>query len=92
MIDVEIPKHSSILGKIFKKKIHILYTGDLGRVDNPICEKPATNMPAPDYLYLEATYGDRRHEQFNTAFQELSYVINRTVERGGKIIIPSFAV
>lgn len=89
MIDVKIKRK----GLLFKKNdLHILYTGDLGRENNPICNPPATNMPAPDYVFMESTYGNRTHESIETVYQELAYIVNRTIERGGKVIIPSFAV
>lgn len=88
MIDINLKQR-----KWFKKKdLHILYTGDLGRENNPICEPPATDMPAPDYIFMESTYGNRTHENIETVYQELTYIVNRTIERGGKVIIPSFAV
>ena len=72
--------------------MHILYTGDLGRNSNPITRKPDTDMPAPDYIFLESTYGNRTHESLEHCYEELTNVINETVKRGGKVIIPSFAV
>lgn len=96
MVDISIPKYTSFLGKIFhsekNNRMHILFTGDLGRENNPICHPPATNMPAPDYMVLESTYGNKTHESIDTVYQELAYTINRTIERGGKVIIPSFAI
>ena len=44
-------------------EIRILYTGDLGRRNKPIIRDPATNMPAPDYIFLESTYGNRLHKE-----------------------------
>jgi metallo-beta-lactamase family protein len=49
-------------------------------------------IPPVDYLIMESTYGDRLHEPVERAMDELELVINRTVERGGTIIIPSFAM
>lgn len=91
MIDISYP--TNFIGKIFgKKEHHILFTGDIGREDNPICNSPATNFPAPEYIVMESTYGNRTHEKVDTVYQELTYIINRTIERGGKILIPSFAI
>ena len=89
MIDLKINTKKFLFGK---KEIHVLFSGDLGRNGNPLVSEPATNMPAPDYIVLESTYGDRTHKGYNTIEQELTYTINRTVDRGGKVIIPSFAV
>ena len=96
MIDVSIPKYTNFFSKLVHKKadnrMHILFTGDLGRANNPICKAPETKIPAPDYIYLESTYGGKTHESIDTVYQELAYVINRTIERSGKVIIPSFAI
>lgn len=73
-------------------EIRILYTGDLGRTTKPIIRDPATNVPAPDYIFLESTYGNRRHEGNEIAMEELRKVVRRAIDRKGKIIIPSFAI
>jgi metallo-beta-lactamase family protein len=94
VVDLAFTKYSGI-SKLFHKKdekMHILYTGDLGRESNPLVNPPATDMPAPDYIVMESTYGNRLHESLDTVYQELAYTINRTIERGGKVIIPSFAI
>lgn len=72
--------------------VRILYTGDLGRDNQPIIRPPATNVPAPDYIFIESTYGDRQHENKEFALRELSRVVHEAVQKKGKIIIPSFAV
>lgn len=92
MIDFE-ARSSSFFSKIFHKKpVHILFTGDLGREMNPITCPPAIDMPAPDYIVLESTYGDRLHKSIEHSFLDLMDCINETIGRGGKVIIPSFAV
>jgi metallo-beta-lactamase family protein len=68
----------------------ILFTGDLGRLVDPIM-LPPTKINAADYLVLESTYGDRLHESTSPQ-QQIGEIINRTVKRGGTIIIPAFAV
>lgn len=73
-------------------EVRILYTGDLGRCDKPIIRNPATNVPAPDYIVLESTYGDRRHEDTHIAMEELVRIVRKAVNKKGKIIIPSFAI
>ena len=75
-----------------KDEIHILYTGDLGRKNKPIIRDPAVNMPPPDYIFLESTYGNRKHEGTEIAMEELRKVVRRAIDRKGKIIIPSFAI
>lgn len=67
------------------------FSGDLGRKNLPILRDPET-IPPVDYLVLESTYGDRLHDPIELATQKLAEVINRTVQRGGKIIVPAFAV
>lgn len=68
----------------------VLFSGDLGRPHDPIM-KPPSVMQAADFLILESTYGNRLHQKMNP-LDELSDIIVRTVERGGSIIIPAFAV
>ncbi len=73
-------------------EIRILYTGDLGRTTKPIIRDPSTNVPAPDYIFMESTYGNRKHEGSDIAMEELRKVVRRAIDRKGKIIIPSFAI
>ena len=75
-----------------KDEIRILYTGDLGRKMKPIIRDPDTKMPAPDYIFLESTYGDRKHEDSAVAMDELRKIVRRAIEKKGKIIVPSFAI
>ena len=72
--------------------IRILYTGDLGRSGKPIIRDPSTKVPAPDYIFMESTYGNRKHEDQSVAMEELTDVVKRAVAKKGKIIIPSFAI
>ena len=73
-----------------KAPFSILFSGDLGRYNEPILNDPAPVHEA-DYLLVESTYGNRLHEQTNPK-ERLAEIINETVARGGKIIIPAFAV
>ncbi|UCF63609.1 MAG: MBL fold metallo-hydrolase [bacterium] len=73
------------------QQMKIGFSGDLGRKKLPILRDPEI-IPEVDYLIMESTYGDRLHDPIETALNELAEVINRTIERGGKIIIPAFAV
>ncbi len=73
-------------------EVRILYTGDLGRNKKPIIRDPAENVPAPDYIVLESTYGDRKHEDSQIAMDELVRIVRKAVNQKGKIIIPSFAI
>jgi metallo-beta-lactamase family protein len=71
----------------------VLFTGDIGRYDQPIIFDP-TEIDSADYLILESTYGNRLHEDKNgkSGKQQLAEVVNATARRGGTILIPSFAV
>jgi metallo-beta-lactamase family protein len=69
----------------------ILCTGDLGRKGKPIIRDPEI-PPAPDYLVLESTYGDRRHEDKDDTVKKLAATASRMVAQKGKILIPSFAI
>ena len=70
----------------------ILATGDLGRKGKPIIRDPARPETAPDYIILESTYGDRRHDSTDNAMEKLAAIAERTCEKKGKILIPSFAI
>ncbi|MEO8028045.1 MAG: MBL fold metallo-hydrolase [Bryobacteraceae bacterium] len=71
--------------------IRLCFSGDVGRVRLPILRDPET-MPKADYLIMESTYGDRFHQDAGPVKDRLAEIINRTCERGGKVIVPSFAV
>lgn len=73
------------------RRSRLVYSGDLGRRGRPILEDPEA-PPGADLLLLESTYGDRRHPSGELLEDELARVVRRTVERRGKIIIPSFAL
>ncbi len=68
----------------------IVFSGDLGRYDDPLMLDPEP-VPAADYLLMESTYGDRLHERTDPA-DALAEVIDATVARGGTVVIPAFAV
>jgi metallo-beta-lactamase family protein len=73
------------------KETKILCSGDLGRKNMPIIRDPAL-VPAPDYIVLESTYGDRRHDTIGDAMKKLAEIAKRTVKNKGKILIPAFAI
>lgn len=68
----------------------LTFSGDVGRPADPIM-KAAELLPATDYLVLESTYGDRLHPEERT-LDVIAQVIGRTVERGGTVVVPAFAV
>jgi metallo-beta-lactamase family protein len=73
------------------RKIRFWFSGDIGRYSLPLLRDPV--LPeAADYLLMESTYGDKSHADPTAAFDEFREVVKRTVNRGGKLIIPAFAV
>lgn len=68
----------------------IVFSGDLGRTNDVLLYDPVKVKNA-DYILCESTYGDRIHKQIDCK-EELSKIINKTVNRGGNLIIPAFAV
>ncbi len=68
----------------------ILFGGDLGRYDRPVLPDP-TGAPAADVVLCESTYGDREHLEDDRG-EQLAQVIRDTAQRGGKVIVPSFAI
>ena len=73
------------------QKLKLCYTGDLGRPNLPIIRDPATVTDA-QILIIESTYGNRLHQDIKQMAEKFATIINETVQRGGKIIIPSFAL
>jgi len=69
----------------------LVFTGDLGRRRMPILRDPDVAEHA-NVLITESTYGDRLHKPIEQMDEELATVVKRVYERGGKIIIPSFAL
>ena len=74
-----------------QRQRRLVFSGDLGRQGMAILRDPETASDA-DFLILESTYGDRRHETRDQARQVLRQVIVDTHKRRGKVIIPAFAV
>jgi metallo-beta-lactamase family protein len=68
----------------------IVFSGDLGRYGDPIMVDPAS-IEDTDYLLVESTYGNRRHDQ-RAQEDALNEVIRETIGRGGTVVIPAFAV
>lgn len=73
------------------RKVRFWFSGDIGRFDLPLLQDPTLPEPV-DYLLMESTYGDKLHNDPRLAFEEFRQVVSRTIERGGKVIIPAFAV
>jgi metallo-beta-lactamase family protein len=72
------------------RKFVIVFSGDIGRYDQPILNDPEPPSHA-DYLLCESTYGDRDHPAGDVN-EELAVIVNRVAKRGGAIVIPAFAV
>ena len=69
----------------------LVFSGDIGNLDQPIIKDPSYLKDA-DYVFMESTYGDRSHGPRASYEDELARVIQRTFDRGGNVVIPSFAV
>lgn len=75
------------------EKVSFLFTGDLGRPHLPILRDPDLKvLPNIDILMIESTYGDKFHESIVEAQDKLAEIINDTAAKGGKILIPAFAL
>jgi metallo-beta-lactamase family protein len=68
----------------------IVFSGDLGRFGDPLLPDPA-QVPEADYVMIESTYGNRNHDAGDPT-ETLGQIIEKTVLRGGTVVIPSFAV
>lgn len=69
----------------------IVFSGDIGNVNQPLIKDPQYLKEA-DYVVMESTYGDRSHETPVDYTAALAGVIQRTFDRGGNVVVPSFAV
>jgi metallo-beta-lactamase family protein len=73
------------------RRFRLGMSGDMGRPDRPILRDPEVH-PGVNVLVLESTYGDRVHSDKATTERDLTDVIKRTTERGGRVLMPAFAV
>lgn len=69
----------------------IVFSGDIGNTDQPLIRDPVVPLGA-DYVIMESTYGDRSHGPRPDYVSELAAIVQKTFDRGGDVIIPSFAV
>jgi metallo-beta-lactamase family protein len=72
-------------------KVRLAFSGDVGRPGLPIIRDPEP-LPPCDYLIMESTYGGRKHPPTGDAINTLEEVVKRTIARGGRLIVPAFAV
>jgi metallo-beta-lactamase family protein len=73
------------------RDVRLGFSGDVGRTGLPIINDPEPAPPV-DYLIMESTYGDRLHEPIEAVTDKLAMIVNRTYARGGRLIVPAFAV
>lgn len=73
------------------RTLRLWFSGDIGRLNLPLLLDPVLPKPA-DYLMMECTYGNKAHDDPHEAFEAFRQVVSRTIARGGKVIIPAFAV
>ncbi|MBE6648373.1 MAG: MBL fold metallo-hydrolase [Ruminococcaceae bacterium] len=69
----------------------LLFSGDVGNIDRPLIRNPEKPTEA-DLVVIESTYGDRLHGEREDYLTQLKEIINTTVEKGGNVVIPSFAI
>lgn len=74
-----------------RTKRRLVYTGDLGRSNQPIIRDPQVPERA-DHVMLESTYGNRTHPKSEDMRKELAAIVRATAGRGGRVLIPAFAV
>jgi metallo-beta-lactamase family protein len=72
-------------------EVRLAFSGDVGRPGLPIIRDPEP-LPPCDYLIMESTYGGRKHPPTSDAINTLEEVVTRTIARGGRLIVPAFAV
>lgn len=73
------------------KQKRLVFSGDLGKADSVLMNDPATPTEA-DLVMMEGTYGDRNHRNMDDTLDELESALHRAWQRGGSVMIPSFAV
>lgn len=73
------------------RRLNLLFSGDLGNAGRPLLRPPAT-PPHADVVVIETTYGDRLHKPMNASIDELYGAIADTFNRGGNVVIPTFAL
>ncbi|MDO4783661.1 MAG: MBL fold metallo-hydrolase [Propionibacteriaceae bacterium] len=71
--------------------VSVIFSGDLGRHDHPLLANREVPEPA-DYVVMESTYGDREHDEPDLPHVAMADAINRTIARGGTVVIPAFAI
>ena len=80
-----------VIVKEGKEEKKVVFSGDLGNKDS-ILVRHTEAIKEADFVFMESTYGDRLHEPLDSRKKELIRVIKETYNRGGKLMIPSFAI
>lgn len=93
---VRLTRAGHILGSasatVWTPTASVVFSGDLGRAEHPVL-KPRETPPSAPYVLIESTYGDREHpEPPDLPHEGFADVIRRTIERGGTVLVPAFAV
>lgn len=73
------------------KETKIVFTGDIGNNDIPLLSEP-TMIESADFLVMESTYGNRLHIRNDEKAEEFLKIVSETLDKGGTVVIPSFAV
>ncbi len=76
--------------RVSDSQTSILFSGDIGRLHNPVMKPPA-KIQGADYLVVESTYGDRLHDKDDPT-EDIGRIVRETAALGGTIVIPAFAV
>ncbi len=69
----------------------VVFSGDIGQWDKPLIRDPSL-LDEADYVIMESTYGDKDHDRYVDIEEQLARIVNDTTDRGGKLLIPTFAV
>jgi len=69
----------------------IVFSGDIGKNDNPIINDPQ-HIEKADYVVVESTYGNRLHRGVEESIEEMAHAIKNTFKKGGNVLIPAFSV
>lgn len=96
VVTIRLTRAAHIMGSasvnVWTNTASVLFSGDLGRHDHPVLKPRDTPEGAPVVL-IESTYGDREHpEPVNLPHEGFADVVRRTIQRGGTVVIPAFAI
>ncbi|MDO5534621.1 MAG: MBL fold metallo-hydrolase RNA specificity domain-containing protein [Propionibacteriaceae bacterium] len=96
-ITIRLTRAGHILGSasvnVWTPTASVLFSGDLGRRDHPVLKSRQVPREGAPFVLIESTYGDREHpEPANLPHEGFADVIRRTIERGGSVLVPAFAI